>query len=132
MPGDTHMVSMRWHDIDGLGHVGHPVALTYFEEGRDAFLRGLDIDRFEYVVGRCSITYKREIKLSWSEVAVRCQVKRIGTSSLTTFEQILDKNGSVAVEAEFGLVLWDPDKPGPRSITDPERLALEGASEAGR
>ena len=30
-----HRVQMRWRDLDALGHVNHPVVLTYLEEGRD-------------------------------------------------------------------------------------------------
>ena len=123
-PIDAHTVPMRWDDIDGLGHVGHTVVLTYLEEGRDAFLRSLDIGRFEYVVGRCSITYLKEIKLEWSEVAVRCRVRRLGRSSLDTFEQIHNRQGEVAVEAEFGLVTWDPERSASRPISDTERTSL--------
>ena len=32
-----HQVSLRWRDVDALGHVNHAVFLTYLEEGRDAF-----------------------------------------------------------------------------------------------
>jgi len=130
-PIDTHTVPMRWDDIDGLGHVGHTVVLTYFEEGRDAFLKSLDIDRFEYVVGRCSITYLKEIKFDWTEVSVRCRVQRLGRASLDTFEQILGRDGEVAVEAEFGLVMWDPGSSGSRPITDVERNALGREMEVG-
>lgn len=130
-PIDAHTVPMRWNDIDGLGHVGHTVVLTYLEEGRDAFLRSLGVGRFEYVVGRCTITYLKEIKLEWSEVAVRCRVRRLGRSSIDTFEQILDGDGEAAVEAEFGLVLWDPGSSSSRPITETERIAFGRELEAG-
>ena len=52
---------MRWRDLDGLGHVNHIVVLTYLEEGRDAFLAEHGISRDEYVVGRCSVGFNREI-----------------------------------------------------------------------
>ena len=57
----SHQVQMRWRDLDGLGHVNHMVVLTYLEEGRDAFLAGHGINRDEYVVGRCSVGFNREI-----------------------------------------------------------------------
>ncbi len=57
--GGGHRVQMRWRDLDGLGHVNHTVVLTYLEEGRDAFLAACGVRREEYVVGRCSVNFKR-------------------------------------------------------------------------
>jgi acyl-CoA thioester hydrolase len=119
-----HEVQLRWRDFDGLGHVNHPVVLTYLEEGRDAFLDECDIGRVEYVVGRCSVTFLKEIKLDSDSVSVECGVREIGNTSFTTSERILDRKGDVVAEAEFGLVMWDPVKPGPRPITEQERVAL--------
>jgi acyl-CoA thioester hydrolase len=116
---------MRWRDIDGLGHVNHTVALTYLEEGRDAFLKRHGISREEYVVGRCEVNWHDEIDPSLETVTVQCAVRELGGSSLTTSERIVDDAGRVVVEAEFALVLWDPDRRGSRPITDTERAALE-------
>jgi acyl-CoA thioesterase FadM len=48
---------------------------------------------------------------------------------LTTSERILDHSGRVVVEAEFALVLWDPEQRGSRPITDEERASLAGSGE---
>jgi acyl-CoA thioesterase FadM len=45
---------------------------------------------------------------------------------VTTNERILDDRGEVVVEAEFALVLWDPEQRGSRPITDEERASLAG------
>ena len=124
----SHQVQMRWRDLDGLGHVNHSVVLTYLEEGRDAFLKGHGISRDEYVVGRCSVNFRREIDPAYKTVTVQCGVRELGTSSLTTAERIVDDDGEVVVEAEFGLVLWDPELRGSRPITDEERTSLEEVS----
>jgi acyl-CoA thioesterase FadM len=120
---------MRWQDIDGLGHVNHTVVLTYLEEGRDAFLNRHGIRRDEYVVGRCSVSFDGEIDPEFEAVTVQCAVRDLGRSSVTTRERILDDRGRVVVEAEFGLVLWDPGERGPRPITDEERASLAGSEE---
>jgi acyl-CoA thioester hydrolase len=124
-----HRVQMRWRDLDGLGHVNHTVALTYLEEGRDAFLKDHGISREEYVVGRCEVSWRDEIDPSLETVTVQCSVREVGRSSVTTSERIVDDSGRVVVEAEFGLVLWDPAQRGSRPITDSERasLAREGS-----
>ena len=127
-----HTVQMRWRDLDGLGHVNHTVVLTYLEEGRDAMLREHGIAREEYVVGRCSVSFADEIDPAFGSVTVQCAVRELGRSSMTTDERILDRDGSVLVEAEFGLVLWDPERRGSRPISDKERASLASAEEVAR
>lgn len=122
---DGHRVQMRWRDLDGLGHVNHTVVLTYLEEGRDAWLAGHGIRRDEYVVGRCNVNFRREIDPAWKTVTVHTRVRELGRSSLVTSERIVDDAGQVVVEAEFGLVLWDPELRGSRPISDEERASLE-------
>jgi acyl-CoA thioester hydrolase len=124
---DGHRVQMRWRDLDGLGHVNHTVVLTYLEEGRDAFLKRHGIRREEYVVGRCNVQFKGEIDPAFETVTVQCAVRDLGRSSVTTNERILDDHGEVVVEAEFALVLWDPEQRGSRPITDEERASLAGS-----
>ncbi len=126
---DGYAVQMRWRDIDPLGHVNHNVALTYLEEGRDAFLLQRGITRDNYVVGRCSITFVGEILPEFRTVTVQCEVSRLGDKSVTTAERVLDNEGNVVVEAEFGLVLWDPERRGSRPITEDERASLTRAGE---
>ena len=122
---ESHQVQMRWRDLDALGHVNHTVVLTYLEEGRDAWLAEHGIRREEYVVGRCSVNFRREIDPAWKTVTVHCDVRELGRSSLVTSERILDGTGAVVVEGEFGLVLWDPEQRGSRPISDEERASLE-------
>ncbi len=122
-----HRVQMRWRDIDGLGHVNHAVALTYLEEGRDRFFAEHGIARDEYVVGSCSLRFSEEIDPDQDAVTVECEVRSLGRSSLATSERILGSGGRVAVEAEFGLVLWDRERRAARPISDDERASLQGA-----
>lgn len=128
--GDGERVTVRWRDVDGLGHVNHAVVLTYFEEGRDAWLRGHGIEPHEYVVGRCAVTFRREIRLETRAVTLRCAALDLGTSSMRTRELLTDDDGQVLAEAEFGLVLWDPERHSARPITDTERASLARTMEA--
>jgi acyl-CoA thioester hydrolase len=127
MSVDGHRVQMRWRDLDGLGHVNHTVVLTYLEEGRDAFLKEHGIRRDEYVVGRCNVSFQGEIDPALETVTAQCAVRQLGRSSLTTAERILDGSGEAIVEAEFTLVLWDPETRASRPITDEERASLAGS-----
>ena len=126
---DGHRVQMRWQDLDALGHVNHTVVLTYLEEGRDVFLKRHGIRRDEYVVGRCSVNFRDEIDPAFEAITVQCAVRDLGRSSMTTRERILDRDGRIVVDAEFGLVLWDPVQRVPRPITTEERASLGRAEE---
>jgi acyl-CoA thioester hydrolase len=119
-----HRVEMRWRDLDGLGHVNHTVVLTYLEEGRDAFLLRHGIRRDEYVVGTCSVRFRDEIDPSMGAVIVECAVRELGRSSIATSERVLGDGGEVLADADFDLVLWDPERRAPRPITDEERASL--------
>lgn len=119
-----HRVQMRWSDLDGLGHVYHAVALTYLEEGRDRFLARHGIARDEYVIGSCSLRFNREITPDQDAVTVGCDVRRVGNASLTTSEQIVCADGQVAVDAEFGLVLWDRERRASRPLSAAQRASL--------
>jgi acyl-CoA thioester hydrolase len=122
---DGHRVQVRWRDLDALGHVNHTAVLTYLEEGRDAMLEQHGISRHEYVVGRCSVSFRREIDSDVKAVTVHCGVLELGRSSLTTSERIVDDEGDVVIEAEFRLVLWDAQQRGSRPISDTERASLQ-------
>ena len=122
-----HSVQVRWNDLDALGHVGHTAVLIFLEEGRDAMLALNGID--EYVVGQCSVSFRREIDASVKTVTVQCGVRELGRSSMTTSERIVDEDGDVFVEAEFRIVLWDAERRAPRPISDSERASLEEVRE---
>lgn len=124
MTDRAYDVATRWQDLDGLGHVNHAVVFTYLEEARDAFLREHGIGRDEYVVGRCSVEFSGEIAPGHEAVTVECGVRDLGTKSVRTAERILGAGGEPVVEAEFGLVLWDPAARTSRAITDAERASL--------
>lgn len=117
---------MRWQDIDGLGHVNHAAVLNYFEEGRDAFLDSCGVGPADYVVGRCEVTFLKEIRLESRVVSVGCEVSEIGNSSFRTREEIFNDKDELVVEARFGLVMWDREASGPRPISDLERAAMSG------
>lgn len=124
-----HQVQMRWQDIDGLGHVNHAAVLNYFEEGRDAFLDSCGVGPADYVVGRCEVTFLKEIRLESRVVSVGCVVSRVGNSSFETREEIFNDKGELVVEANFGLVMWERETSGPRPINDEERAALTAEEE---
>ena len=125
----AHSVQTRWEDIDALGHVGHTAVLVLLEPGRDAFLGEHGISPDQYVVGRCSVEFNREIDPAHKAVTVECGVSELGNSSVTTTERIINPDGDDAVRAQFAIVLWDAQARTSRPISDAERQSLESSME---
>ncbi len=119
-----HQVSLRWRDVDALGHVNHAVFLTYLEEGRDAFyVRALGRDP-HYVVARVEIDLRAEVRYPDRQLRVRIAVERVGTTSLTTREAVLTPAGVAAAEARVVTVLWDASARKPTAFAADERARL--------
>jgi acyl-CoA thioester hydrolase len=121
----VHQVDVRWRDTDALGHVNHVVFLTYLEEARDAFYaRVLGSDPI-YVVVRLEVDLRAEVRYADRRVTVQVAVDRVGTTSLTTRETILNSAGQVAAQARVVTVRWDAAnrQPVPFSAAERERLA---------
>ena len=121
-----HLVSLRWRDVDALGHVNHAVFLTYLEEGRDAFYaQALGRDP-HYVVARVEIDLRAEVRYADRQLRVRIEVEHVGTTSLTTLETVRTPTGVTAAEARVVTVLWDASARKPMAFTEGERARLTG------
>jgi acyl-CoA thioester hydrolase len=119
-----HQVSLRWRDVDALGHVNHAVFLTYLEEGRDAFyVQALGRDP-HYVVARAEIDFRAEVGYADRQLRVRIEVERVGATSLTTRETILTPAAVTAAEARVVTVLWDTSAQKPMTFAEVERARL--------
>ena len=121
-----HEVSVRWRDVDGLGHVNHAVFLTYLEEGRDAFyIQAIGSDP-AYVVVHLELDLRAEVRYEDKRVTVQIAVERLGTTSLTTRETVVTASGAVAAEASVVTVRWDESLRKPVPFSDAERARLAG------
>jgi acyl-CoA thioester hydrolase len=119
-----HQVSLRWRDVDALGHVNHAVFLTYLEERRDAFyVQALGRDP-HYMVARVEIDLRAEVRYADRLLRVRIAVERVGTTSLTTREAVLTPAGVAAAEARVVTVLWDASARKPMAFTAGEHARL--------
>jgi acyl-CoA thioester hydrolase len=119
-------IEIRWRDLDAYGHVNNAVYLTYLEEVRDEWLeRTLDSDEaaWDYVIARVAVDFRRELTQTDDRVVARCTLQRIGTSSLTTHEELL-VGEDIAAEAQAVLVARDRSTGRSRPLSEPERVAL--------
>ena len=121
-------IEIRWRDQDPYGHVNNAVYLTYLEEVRDEWLErvlGDSGDAWGYVTARVAIDFRRELTQDDDAIVARLWLTRIGTSSVTTREEIVTVGGELAAEAEAVLVARDTETGRSRPLSDAERAALE-------
>lgn len=121
-------IEIRWRDQDAYGHVNNAVYLTYLEEVRDEWLEralGDSGDAWGYVTARVAIDFRRELTQDDDAIVARLWLTRIGTSSVTTREELVTVGGELAAEAEAVLVARDTETGRSRPLSDAERAALE-------
>lgn len=121
-----HPVTVRWRDTDALGHVNHAVFLTYLEEGRDAFYLKILGDP-AYVVVRLEVDLKAEVFHHDRRLTVRIEVERVGTTSLTTRETIVNASGEVVAEARVITLRWDTAQRKAVPFSQQHRAQMEGS-----
>ena len=127
----TKRIEIRWRDMDGFGHVNNAVYLTYLEEARDEFYtRVLGHDTVARCVARrVEIDFDSGLTQEDDEVDVVLEIVGIGTSSVTTREQIVARSdGRVAARATSVMVHCDGDRERAAPLPDAARQALEEAS----
>jgi acyl-CoA thioester hydrolase len=117
-------VTLRWRDLDMLGHLNQSVYHELLEEGRGALLGSLEQAAFPFVLARIELDYRNEVRKEHEYVEVVTSVERIGNSSIIFADRIELPDGTVAAEGRSVCVAWDMEKRGKRSLTDVERAAL--------
>jgi acyl-CoA thioester hydrolase len=125
-------IEIRWRDIDAFHHVNNAVYATYLEECRDEWLEralGRDGAVWDFVLARVAIDFRRELRQADEEVVVVCALARIGTSSVTTREEIRTAGGELSAESEAVLVARDRETGRSRPLSEAERTALDAARE---
>ncbi|UBB26311.1 acyl-CoA thioesterase [Pseudoxanthomonas japonensis] len=101
-------ISVRWRDMDSMGHVNNAKYVSYLEEARVRWI--LDIPgvsmthRIAPVVAANNINYRRP--LTWpNDILVELYVDRLGTSSVTIGHRIVDQNGVLYCDGNV-VVVW--------------------------
>lgn len=106
----THHVSVRFADIDAMGHAHHSLPLIYFEEARAAWWRQItgraDIDAIDYIIAEFNVQYKNRIEYP-GELTVFLAASRVGNSSFELEYEIRDAAGKVLTVARSVQVMFD-------------------------
>jgi acyl-CoA thioester hydrolase len=121
----TTRITLRWRDMDMLGHLNQSVYHELLEEGRGALFASLgDVGWFPFVLVRVELDYRAEVRHDHEHVDVIVRVENVGTKSVTLAHDIVLPDGAVAASGSCVIVAWDPQARGSRALSDTEREAL--------
>ncbi|KAB7764623.1 acyl-CoA thioesterase [Xanthomonas maliensis] len=101
-------ISVRWRDMDSMGHVNNAKYISYLEEARVRWMLGVDgvamTDRIAPVVAAANVNYKQP--LVWpNDIVVELFVERLGTSSVTIGHRIVDQQRAEVLYSDGNVVV---------------------------
>ncbi|GGD56527.1 acyl-CoA thioesterase [Pseudoxanthomonas indica] len=118
-------ISVRWRDMDSMGHVNNAKYISYLEEARVRWMLtvpGVSMtDRIAPVVAANNINYKRP--LTWPhDIIVELYVDRLGSSSVTIGHRIVDKDDDSLLYSDGNVVVVWMDTQTGKSAPLPEAI----------
>jgi acyl-CoA thioester hydrolase len=103
-------ITVRWRDMDAMGHVNNAKYVSYLEEARVRWMLGVEgvsmTDRVAPVVANTNVNYRAPIV--WpNDISIELYVERVGGSSVTIAHRIVDqKDPSVLYSDGNVVVVW--------------------------
>lgn len=108
-------VSIRFRDLDVLGHVNNAVYATYLEQARLRYFdRVLDVpwEEREVVLANLQLDFARPLRTKDGTVRIACGVREIGGSSLRMKSRVFPPDGDApAATAEATVVAVEDGSP---------------------
>jgi acyl-CoA thioester hydrolase len=123
----VHRESVRFNDLDGMGHVNNAVFMTYMESARLAYFKSLGLGRNPLegmILARAEVDFRSAIELG-EEVEVGTRTGQIGTKSFE-LEQEVRADGRLAAEGRFVIVAYDYEAGRSRELPSEWRETLQG------
>jgi acyl-CoA thioester hydrolase len=117
-------VSLRWRDMDELGHLNQSVYHEMLEEGRMALVEALVTESESFVLARVELDHRREVRREEGHVEVVVRAARLGRSSIDVEHDVLLPDGTTAATGRSVLVAWNARERCARPLTEHERRAL--------
>ena len=119
----VHRETVRFRDVDSVGHVNNAVYLSYLEDARIAFLRQApDEDPFGMVAARIEIDFRSPAEIG-ETIEVSVTPGRVGNTSFV-LDHELRANGRLVAEASTVLVAYDYEREEPRAVPEAWRKLM--------
>ena len=112
-------ISVRWRDMDAMGHVNNAKYVSYLEEARVRWMLGVEgvslSDRIAPVVAATNINYR--LPIVWpNDIVVELFVERLGNSSVTIGHRIIDQQDEGKLYSDGNVVVvWMDTQTGKRA-----------------
>ena len=118
-------ISVRWRDMDAMGHVNNAKYVSYLEEARVRWMLGVEgvslSDRIAPVVAATNINYR--LPIVWpNDIVVELFVERLGNSSVTIGHRIIDQQDEGKLYSEGNVVVVWMDTQTGKSAPLPEAV----------
>jgi acyl-CoA thioester hydrolase len=118
----VHTETVRFRDLDSLGHMNNAVYATLFEQARIAFLTRFDAQVTNMILARLEIDFRAQVSFG-DVIEIEVVPGRVGTKSfeLTYTMRVGER---VVAEAKTVLVAYDYEDERPVEVPDAWREAL--------
>lgn len=121
-------LSVRYRDLDTLGHVNNAVYGTYLEQARVRYFDRVlsePLEEREMVLAHLDVDFRRPVEMEDGTVRVTCGVTDLGESSIRmAYEVYAGDAAEPAATAESVQVAWDGE--GSRPVPDDWRERIRG------
>jgi acyl-CoA thioester hydrolase len=105
-----HPITVRFRDLDPMGHAHHTLPIVYFEEARAAYWREVagratlaDID---YVLAEIRLQLKQRV-LYPAKLGAKAGVVHMGNASFVMAYELVAEDGAILATAETVQVMYD-------------------------
>jgi acyl-CoA thioester hydrolase len=122
-------ISVRWGDLDSMGHVNNAKYFTYCESARMGYFEAVHMNqhradpRHGPALAAANLNFRRQVH--WpSELDVRTRVSHVGRSSFTMDYEIVRRGTDEIVADGSGVIVWVDYSVG-KSIPLPQELRAE-------
>jgi acyl-CoA thioester hydrolase len=105
-------ISIRFSDIDAVGHVNNAIYLTYFEIARFNYWKDVtkwDLSENGIIVGRTEVNYLKPVMLH-DQIVCYVRVVRIGNSSFDVMHvlvKVTDKGEEICTTGKTVCISYD-------------------------
>ena len=118
----VHSETVRFRDVDALGHVNNAVFLTYLEEARIAYLLPLGAEVENMILARVEIDFRAPLRTG-DQIEIGVRPAGVGTKSFELEYEVRSGN-TVAAEAKSVLVSFDYESGESVNVPESWRVVL--------
>jgi len=128
-PRHIEPITVRWGDMDSLGHVNNAKYFTYAESARMSYFAAVRMqehregERYGPALVTATLNFRRQVRYP-AELEVATRVSEIGRSSFKMEYEIFYRGTEERVADGTGVIVWTDYGTG-RSVPLPESLKAE-------